>query len=45
MDRKFIEQYFDLTIPGVEYDIKKYLVNGWFIFHQGFTLVIMRKYI
>jgi hypothetical protein len=38
-----IEKYFDLTAPGVEYDIKKYLANGWKITHRGLTLIIMQK--
>jgi hypothetical protein len=41
----FIEKYFDLTEYGADQDINKYLANGWFIFHQGLTLVIMRKYV
>lgn len=40
----FIEKYFDLTECGVEYTIKSYLANGWQIHHQGFTLLILRKY-
>lgn len=38
-----LEKYFDLTEYGVEYDIKKYLANGWYITHQGLTLIIMEK--
>jgi hypothetical protein len=38
-----IEKYFDLTQPGVEYDINRYLANGWKITHQGLTLIIMEK--
>ena len=43
MDNNFIEKYFDLTEYGVEYDINKYLANGWYIFHKGTTLIILRK--
>lgn len=38
-----IEKYFDLTACGVQHDINKYLANGWWIDHQGLTLVIMKK--
>jgi hypothetical protein len=38
-----IEKYFDLTQPGVEYDINRYLANGWKIIHRGLTLIIMEK--
>ena len=38
-----IEKYFDLTEYGVEYDINRYLANGWKIIHQGLTLIIMEK--
>lgn len=40
----FMEKYFNLTDPYIEYDIKKYLANGWIIHHQGLTLLILRKY-
>lgn len=43
--KKVIEKYFDLTEPYIDYDINKYLLNGWFIVHTGLTLVIMQKYI
>lgn len=38
-----LEKYFDLTQYGVDYDIKRYLANGWTITHKGFTLIIMEK--
>ena len=38
-----IEKYFDLTEYGVEYDIKKYLANGWYIDYTGLTYCIMKK--
>ncbi len=40
---KFIEKYFDLTAPGVKYDINKYISNGWYIYDLGVTLAILRK--
>ena len=39
----FIEKYFDLSEYGIEHDINKYLANGWYIYEQGLTLLIMRK--
>ena len=36
-----IEKYFNLADRGVEYDIKRYLANGWKITHHGLTLIIM----
>lgn len=45
MDREYIEKWFDLTEAGVEWDIKKYLANGWIIQYQGLTLLTMIKYI
>ena len=39
----FIEKYFDLSEPYIDYDIKKYLANGWYIYDQGLTLIILRK--
>ena len=38
-----LEKYFDLTQCGIEYDIQKYIANGWKIIHQGLTLVIMER--
>ncbi len=38
-----LEKYFDLTKYGVEYDINRYLANGWKIVHRGLTLIIMEK--
>lgn len=38
-----IEKYFDLTQYGVEHAINNYLANGWYIKHQGLTLIIMEK--
>ena len=41
--KNFIEKYFDLTDPTIEYDIKKHLAFGWYIHDQGLTYIIMRK--
>ena len=38
-----MEKYFDLTEYGVEYDINRYLANGWKITHKGLSLIIMEK--
>lgn len=38
-----LEKYFDLTQYGVDYDINRYLADGWKITHRGFTLIIMEK--
>lgn len=38
-----MEKYIDLTVPYSEYDINRYLANGWKIKEQGATLVIMEK--
>jgi hypothetical protein len=38
-----MEKYIDLTVPYSEYDINRYLVNGWRIKEQGATLVILEK--
>jgi hypothetical protein len=38
----FIEKYIDLTEYGADYEIKKHIAAGWYISHQGLTLVIMR---
>lgn len=40
-----IEKYFDLTQTGIDYTIKQYLANGWYITYQGLTLIIMEKII
>ena len=39
----FIEKYFNLMDEGVEYDINKYLANGWYIHYNGITCIILRK--
>lgn len=38
----FIEKYIDLTEYGAENDIKRYIAAGWYIAHQGLTLIILR---
>lgn len=38
----FIEKYIDLTEYGAQYEIDKHIAAGWYIVHQGLTLVIMR---
>ena len=38
-----IEKYFDLTEYGVEYDIRRYMADGWKITYSGTTLVILEK--
>lgn len=38
----FIEKYFCLMDDGVEHDIRKHLALGWYIVHQGLTLIILR---
>jgi len=38
-----IEKYFNLTEYNIQYDINKYLANGWKIKHQGLTLLILEK--
>lgn len=38
-----MEKYIDLTIPGAQHDINRYLSNGWKIKDQGLTLVILEK--
>lgn len=39
----FIEKYIDNTEAGAAYTINSYLANGWYIFHSGLTLTILRK--
>lgn len=41
--RKMLEKYIDLTEPGAEYELNRYLVNGWRIKHEGLTLIILEK--
>lgn len=38
----FIEKYIDLTECGAEYDLKQLIASGWYIVHQGLTLIILR---
>ena len=38
-----MEKYIDLTQYGADYDIKRYLANGWRIKETGTTLIIMEK--
>jgi hypothetical protein len=42
-NEQMLEKYIDLTQYGAEYDIYKYLANGWYIHYQGLTLIILRK--
>ena len=42
---QFVEKYIDMRDPGANYDINRCLANGWFIFFEGLTLCILRKYI
>lgn len=37
------EKYFDLTETGVQFDISKYLAEGWRITYSGTTLIIMER--
>lgn len=37
------EKYIDLTEPGADYDVRKYLAAGWYIAYQGLTLIILQK--
>ena len=38
-----MEKYIDTTVPYYEYDVNRYLSNGWRIKEAGATLVIMEK--
>lgn len=38
-----IEKYIDLTEYGAEYDLGRYLANGWKIKHKGLTLIILER--
>ena len=38
-----LEKYFDLTEVGVEYDINRYLADGWKVKYQGLTVLILEK--
>ena len=38
-----LEHYIDMREAGAEHEVYKYLANGWYIYHAGITLTIMRK--
>ena len=38
-----MEKYIDLTAPGAQYDINRYIANGWRIKEQGLTLLTLEK--
>ena len=38
-----LEKYIDLTEYGANYELKKYLADGWTIIHEGLTLIILEK--
>lgn len=39
----YLERYIDTMEPGAEQEIGKYLANGWFVYYEGVTLVILRR--
>lgn len=38
-----IEKIIDLLEPSAEDEVLKYLANGWYIYDEGMTYIIMRK--
>lgn len=38
-----IEKIIDLLELGASQDVLKYLANGWYVYDEGLTYVIMRK--
>ena len=38
-----VEKYIDATAYDADYEIRKHLANGWYVYHEGLTLIILRK--
>lgn len=39
----FIQKSIDLTLPGAEYEIKKHLAYGWYIYKYSLLYCYIRK--
>ena len=37
------QKYIDLTECGADYELNKYISNGWVVVHSGLTLIILEK--
>lgn len=40
-----LQKMFDLSNPFIEYDINKYIANGWYIVDKGLTYITLEKII